>query len=60
MNNIINKIINSIKYEENMYNIIILCIIAFVLCYITKNLFLTNNTTNNTKNILIPKLAIIY
>ena len=49
MNNIINKIINSIKYEENMYNIIILCIIAFVLCYITKNLFLTNNTTNNTK-----------
>ena len=28
MNNIINKIINSIKYEENMYNIIILCIIA--------------------------------
>ena len=46
MNKILNKIINSVKYEENMYNIIILCIIAFVLCYIIKNLFSTNNNNN--------------
>ena len=52
MNNILNKIINSIKNKENMYNIIILCIIIFVLCYIIKILFPinNNNTTHNTEN----------
>ena len=44
MNNILNKIINSINYEENMYDVIILCIIIFVLYYIIKILFPINNT----------------
>ena len=47
MNNILNKIINSIKNEKNMYNIIILSIIIFVLYYIIKILFPINN--NNIK-----------
>jgi hypothetical protein len=51
MNNILNKIINFIKNKENMYNIIILCII-FLLCYIIKTLFPINNnyTKHNTEN----------
>ena len=47
MNNILNKIKNSIKKAENMYNIIILCVIIFILYYIIKILFPINN--NNTK-----------
>ena len=51
MNNIVNKIINSINYEENMYDVIILFIIIFVLYYIIKILFPFNNT-NTEQNIL--------